>query len=40
MAPSQLELAHFSDEVEQVENSMSTLELRLSQLEEKNDAVK
>ncbi|MEX5869217.1 ubiquinone biosynthesis accessory factor UbiJ [Providencia hangzhouensis] len=37
MAPSQLELAHFSDEVEQVENSMSTLELRLSQLEEKND---
>ncbi|HGN1706810.1 TPA: SCP2 domain-containing protein [Providencia rettgeri] len=38
MAPSQLELAHFSDEVEQVESSMSALEQRLSQLEEKNDA--
>ncbi|KLN47191.1 membrane protein [Providencia rettgeri] len=37
MAPSQLELAHFSDEVEQIESSMSTLEQRLSQLEEKND---
>ncbi|MGG4609805.1 ubiquinone biosynthesis accessory factor UbiJ [Providencia sp. Me31A] len=38
MAPSQLEFAHFSDEVEQVESSMSALEQRLSQLEEKNDA--
>lgn len=37
MAPSQLELVHFSDEVEQIESSMSTLEQRLSQLEEKND---
>ncbi|WP_353244242.1 SCP2 domain-containing protein [Providencia sp.] len=37
MAPSQLELVHFSDEVEQIDNSMSTLEQRLSQLEEKND---
>lgn len=37
MAPSQLELAHFSDEVEQVEYSMSALEQRLSQLEEKHD---
>lgn len=38
MAPNQLELVHFSDEVEQVEISMSALEQRLSQLEEKNDA--
>ncbi|GAB1437557.1 SCP2 domain-containing protein [Providencia sp.] len=38
MAPNQLELVHFSDEVEQVESSMSALEQRLSQLEEKNDA--
>ncbi|MEQ4709248.1 ubiquinone biosynthesis accessory factor UbiJ [Providencia huaxiensis] len=37
MAPSQLELAHFSDGVEQIENSLSALEQRLSQLEEKND---
>ncbi|WP_369309829.1 SCP2 domain-containing protein [Providencia rettgeri] len=37
MAPSQLELAHFSDEVEQIDSSMSALEQRLSQLEEKND---
>ncbi|SQI31571.1 Uncharacterized protein conserved in bacteria [Providencia alcalifaciens] len=36
MAPSQLELVHFSDEVEQVSNSMSQLEQRLNQLEEKN----
>lgn len=38
MAPNQLELIHFSDEVEQVESSLSALEQRLSQLEEKNDA--
>ncbi|HHR6131852.1 SCP2 sterol-binding domain-containing protein [Providencia sp. JGM181] len=38
MAPSQLELVHFSDEVEQVSNSMSQLEQRLNQLEEKNDS--
>ncbi|WP_375083948.1 SCP2 domain-containing protein [Providencia sp. SKLX074055] len=37
MAPSQLEFVHFSDEIEQIESSMSTLEQRLSQLEEKND---
>ncbi|QCJ68882.1 hypothetical protein C9446_02715 [Providencia heimbachae] len=38
MAPSQLELAYFSDEVEQVSTAMSKLEQRLSQLEEKNDS--
>ncbi|WP_265497434.1 ubiquinone biosynthesis accessory factor UbiJ [Providencia rustigianii] len=38
MAPSQLELVYFSDEVEQISNSMSQLEQRLNQLEEKNDS--
>ncbi|SUC34426.1 Uncharacterized protein conserved in bacteria [Providencia rustigianii] len=38
MAPSQLELVYFSDEVEQISNTMSQLEQRLNQLEEKNDS--
>lgn len=38
MAPNPLELAYFSDEVEQVSDSLSELEKRLSQLEEYNDA--
>lgn len=37
MAPSQLELAYFSDEVAQISGSMSELEQRLRQLEESND---
>lgn len=38
MAPNQLELAYFSDEIEQVSDSLDELEKRLSKLEEKNDA--
>lgn len=37
MAPNPLELAYFSDEVEQISDSLSKLEKRLSQLEENND---
>nr|WP_283126230.1 MULTISPECIES: SCP2 domain-containing protein [Providencia] len=38
MAPNPLELAYFSDEIEQVSDSLDELEKRLSKLEEKNDA--
>ncbi|ELX8379741.1 SCP2 domain-containing protein [Providencia vermicola] len=38
MAPNPLELAYFSDEVEQVAESLNQLEMRLRQLEEHNDA--
>ena len=37
MAPSQLELAYFSDEIGEISGSVSKLEQRLSQLEENND---
>lgn len=38
MAPNPLELAYFSDEIEQLSDSFNELEKRLSQLEEKHDA--
>lgn len=38
MALNPLELAYFSDEIEQVSDSLNELEKRLSQLEEKHDA--